>query len=75
MFYIEIYRENLKNLLRTNWKPSSLDIKYEALPSGLLQSLFKSWPWGLNWPCPGDHMFYIEKYRGKINNSWLNWKP
>ena len=68
MFYIEIYRENLKNLLLTIQNPQSLDIWRVALSSGPLPRLHKSCPWVQDWPRPRGHMFYIEIYRENLKN-------
>ena len=57
----DFQNENFKSLLIWNYKAKSHDIWYVASPSGLLQSLFKLWPWG-----PWGHMFYICLYRENI---------
>ena len=71
MFYIEMYRENLKNLLQTKYKPLSLDIKHVALCSGPLPRLHKLCPWGQDWPLPRGHIFNIEIYRENLRNLFL----
>ena len=62
MFYIGLYRENLKK--SSCLKPESLDIWYLASPSGPLPSL----P-GQKWPHPGGHMIYIGLYRENVKKS------
>ena len=42
-----------KIFLSETIRPKSLDIWYVASPSGPTPSLFKLYPWGQKWPCPG----------------------
>ena len=52
MFYIGLYRKNMKNLLVRDHKAKNLAIWYVALSSVPLPKLFKLCPWGQNW-APG----------------------
>ena len=67
---------NFENLLLWNRKTQSFHIWYVASSQGPLQSLFKSCPWGQNWPRPRGHIFYIELYRKNFKNLLVkNGKP
>jgi hypothetical protein len=61
-FYVEIYRETVKNLLLRNPKAESFHIWYMATSRGPLHILLKESPWGLKWPGPRGQKFYIEIY-------------
>ena len=52
-------------------KPQGLEPKY-SVSSGLLPSLFKSYPWGQKWPQPGGHMLYIGLNREKHEKLFLS---
>ena len=71
MFYIGLYRENEKKSYCLKPQGLELDIWYVASPSGPLPSLFKLYPWGQKWPCPGCQMFYIGLYRENTETSFL----
>ena len=60
LFYIDPYRENLKNRLVWKQKAQAFDIWYIAIPNGPLPRLFKLLPWGEKWPRPEADMFYID---------------
>ena len=51
---IEIHRKIFKNLLLRNHLAQMLELIYDALPGGLLQSLCKCWPWNPNSPGAGS---------------------
>ena len=73
MFYIGLYRENIKNLLVWNHKALWRDIWYVASTSVPLPCLFKWYPWGQKWPCSGGQMFYIDLLRENMKNLGAQW--
>ena len=63
LFYIDLYRENFKNLLLKNHKAQNLENWYVSSCSGPVQNLFKLFSWGQKWPRPRGHQFhYIVLY-------------
>ena len=75
MFYIGLYRKNIKK--SSCLKPQGLESWYNwyvASPSGPLPSWFKLCPWGKKWPAPGSHPKYsqISVIRTSIiRNYWV----
>ena len=63
--YIQIYREKLRK--SSCLKLKGLEFRYLVCSIFLWSStnLFKLFPWGQNWPYPGDHPFHIYSYIGK----------
>ena len=67
MFYIGLYKENIKTFLSETIRPRALI--FGISPSGPLPILFKLCPWGQFWPHLSGHMFYIGLYRGSMEKS------
>ena len=66
MFYIALYRENMKKSSCLKSQALILGISYVASPSRLLPSLFKLCHWDLKWTNPRGHIFYIGLYEGNM---------
>lgn len=66
---IGLYRKILLSLLLWNCNAQCIDICHVLLLSGPLQKLYKSCPYGQNWPQPRGHFIYMLLYSKIIFNN------
>ena len=69
MFYIGLYRENVKIFLSEPTRPRALIFGMEYHLVDLYQVSSTYTPWANKSPCPGGQMFYIGFYRESVKKT------